>query len=148
MSSTDDTGAAGLDTSGPDASAAAVTGAEATVAPEEVTVVTESDARIRRAPKYSVFIIVGGVLGLIATFIATSLFPVDPLVGFGALLGYFSLYGVTAGVLIGALLALIIDRVTLRRARPATIRLTTVGNPGDVVVEPARDDAAPRPASE
>ena len=129
MSSTDDTGAAP---------------SEATAAPaEEVTVVTESDAQIRRAPKYSVFIAVGGALGAIGTLIATSLFPVDPNVGFGALFGYFALYGVTAGVLLGALLALIIDRVTLRRARPATIRLTTVGNPGDVVEQPARDAAAP-----
>ena len=87
----------------------------------------ESEVRIRRAPKYSAFIIVGGGIGAIITFILTAIFPVDPLVGFGALFGYFALYGVTAGVLVGALLALLLDRIGLRRSRPAT----AVSSPSD-----------------
>ena len=81
----------------------------------------ETEVQIRRAPKYSAFIIVGGGVGAIITFILTAIFPVDPLVGFGALFGYFALYGVTAGALVGALLALLFDRIGLRRARPATV---------------------------
>ena len=104
--------------------------------PDEARITTRDDVSIRRAPKYPAFIIVGAGLGAIVTFILTALFPVDPTVGFGALFGYFALYGITAGALVGALLALLADRISLRRARAATIELTTVGNPAEVVDEP------------
>ena len=104
--------------------------------PDEARITTRDDVSIRRAPKYPAFIIVGAGLGAIVTFILTALFPVDPAVGFGALFGYFALYGVTAGALVGALLALLADRVSMRRAKAASIELTTVGNPAEVVEEP------------
>lgn len=111
----------------------------------------ESEVRIRRAPKYAAFIIVGGGVGAIVTFILTASFPVDPLVGFAALFGYFALFGVTAGVLVGAILALIFDRAGLRRSRPATV-VTTLADDGDpevyVVDEQPAADAAPAGAAE
>ena len=64
--------------------------------------------------------IVGGGLGAVATFILTMAFPVDPSVGFGTLFGYFSLFGIPAGVAVGALVALIADRSSRRRAKSAT----------------------------
>lgn len=89
-------------------------------------VTTESSVRVRRAPKYPAFIIVGGGLGAIAAYIVTSLFPVDPQTGFAATFGYFALYGITAGVVVGAVVAIVLDRVTLGRARTATAEQTTV----------------------
>ncbi len=80
---------------------------------------------VRRAPKIPAFLIVGGGVGAIVTFILTALFPVDPLVGFGALFAYFSLFGVTAGVLLGAILALIVDRRSKLRAQPAEAEFVT-----------------------
>ena len=76
--------------------------------------------RIRRAPKFSVFLIVGAALGIIVALILTSLFPIDPQVGFGATFGYFAIFGVTGGVLIGGIVALIFDRVLSRRTTTAT----------------------------
>jgi gas vesicle protein len=76
--------------------------------------------RVRRAPKFGRFAIIGGAVGAIATFIATALFPADPNVGFWSLFAYFALYGVTAGVALGALLALLLDAILGRRARTAT----------------------------
>ncbi|WP_309620775.1 hypothetical protein [Salinibacterium sp.] len=84
---------------------------------------------VRRAPKISVFLVVGGGVGAIVTFILTSLFPVDPLVGFGPLFAYFALFGVTGGVLLGALLALVIDRRSRKRARPAEAEFVTEKRP-------------------
>jgi hypothetical protein len=76
----------------------------------------QSDVRIRRAPKLPAFLIVGGGLGAVITFILTALFPVDPEVGFFALFGYFALYGVTAGVVVGGLVAIILDRRADKRS--------------------------------
>lgn len=79
---------------------------------------------VRRAPKFPAFMIVGGGIGAIVTFIVTNLFPVDPAVGLLPLFGYFALYGVTAGVVLGALLALILDRVSTRRAKQVEVEVT------------------------
>jgi hypothetical protein len=89
----------------------------------------EAELTIRRAPKIPAFLIVGGGLGAIVTFVLTALFPVDPLVGFAALFGYFALFGVTGGVLLGALVALILDRIATRRARTARVMRETIETP-------------------
>jgi hypothetical protein len=118
----------------------------------------ETEVRIRRAPKYPAFMIVGGGIGAFVTFILTASFPVDPQVGFGALFAYFALYGVTAGVLVGALLALVFDRIGLRRSRPATVVTEPVAEetvmvaddaPAVPAVDPAPDTTSGdgRPAS-
>ena len=81
---------------------------------------------VRRAPKVPVFMILGGALGAIATLVLTSLYPVDPTVGFAASFAYFCLFGIPAGVVLGALVALIIDRVSIRRARSVSVEVTTL----------------------
>lgn len=86
----------------------------------------EAEVTVRRAPKYPVFLILGAVVGLLVTLILTSLYPVDPDVGFGALFGYLSIYGVPAGVLVGALIAIVLDVISTRRARVVRAEQTTV----------------------
>lgn len=80
-------------------------------APERATV------RVRRAPKIPAFMVVGGLIGFLVVLIITPLFPVDPLVGLPALIGYFSLYGITIGVVIGAIIGIVLDRCSQQRAR-------------------------------
>lgn len=82
---------------------------------------TTDGVTVRRAPRIPAFIFVGAVVGVIATLILTSLFPVDPAVGFGALFAYFALYGITGGVVLGAVTGIIIDRVSSRRAKTVKI---------------------------
>jgi hypothetical protein len=77
----------------------------------------KSEVRIRRAPKLPVFLILGAAVGAIATLVLTSLYPADPSVGFAATFGYFLLFGVPAGVVLGAVVGLILDAVSRRRAR-------------------------------
>jgi hypothetical protein len=79
-----------------------------------------TDVTIRRAPKVARFLILGGALGALGTLIATTQFEADPSVGYPALFGYFALYGVPAGVAVGALVALVFDRISIRRAKSAT----------------------------
>jgi hypothetical protein len=60
------------------------------------------------------------------TFILTASFPSDPNVGFGPLFGYFLIYGVPAGVVLGAVVALALDRFSNRRSASVTAEHTTV----------------------
>ena len=82
---------------------------------------SESEVSIRRAPKVGVFLLLGAVLGALVTLILTSLFPADPSVGFLASYAYFCLFGIPAGLLVGALIAVALDVVSTRRARTVTV---------------------------
>jgi len=83
--------------------------------------VSETEVSIRRAPRIGVFLILGAMLGLLVTLIVTSLFPADPNVGFLATFAYFCLYGIPAGIALGALVALVFDAVSRRRAKTVTV---------------------------
>ena len=76
---------------------------------------------IRRAPKLPVFLLLGAIVGAIVTLILTSLFPADPNVGFAASYAYFCLFGVPAGIVLGAIVGLAFDRRSKRRARTVTV---------------------------
>lgn len=91
--------------------------------------VSESEVSIRRAPKVGVFLALGAVLGLVVTLILTSLFEADPNVGFFASFAYFCLFGVPAGLLLGALVAIVLDAISTRRARTVTVARDEVSDP-------------------
>ena len=100
-----------------------------------VDAATRSQVTLRRAPKFPMFLVVGGLVGLIGTFIATASFPADPQVGFGALFGYFLVYGIPAGVTLGALVGLGVDLISRRRARSVQVEHETIHEddaPGEV----------------
>lgn len=100
-----------------------------------------TEVRIRRAPKLSVFLVLGGLLGFLVTLFLTSQFRADPNVGFAATLGYFSLFGIPAGVALGAAVGLILDAVSRRRAKVVTAQREVVGEVPQVEpVETPEDD--------
>ena len=89
----------------------------------------KTEARVRRAPKLGVFLLLGAVVGALVTLVLTSLFPADPSVGFAASFGYFLLFGAPAGAALGAIVGLIIDRVSIARARTVTVDREVVEGP-------------------
>lgn len=91
---------------------------------------TETQVTIRRAPKVPVFLILGGALGAIVTLVLTMLQPADPNVGYPALFGYFLLFGLPAGVLLGAIVAIVLDIVSGRTARTVMAEVTRVDDAG------------------
>ena len=93
---------------------------------EAPVTITQAEVSIRRAPKYATFMILGGAIGAIVTLVLTMTQKADPSVGYAALFGYFLLYGVPAGVALGALVALLIDRRSRKRARLVTVEHTVV----------------------
>ncbi len=84
-------------------------------------------ATVRRAPKFGVFIGAGIVVGVVVAVALTLAFPADPSVGMLPTVGYVSLYGIAAGALLGAIAALIADRVSRKRARVVDVERGSVG---------------------
>ena len=97
-----------------------------TMSDDESVRIVPATVTVRRSPKFGRFIILGAGLGAIVTFIVTNLFEVDPKVGFFSLFAYFALFGVTGGALIGAIVAIVLDRVLSRRAAQVEAEHTIV----------------------
>lgn len=93
---------------------------------EPRTTETTAEVRLRRAPRLPVFLVAGALLGAIVTLMITSLSDADPKVGFAASYGYFCLYGVPAGIALGAVAGLLLDRRSVRRARTVTAGLERI----------------------
>jgi hypothetical protein len=76
---------------------------------------------VRRAPKYVPFLILGGLLGIaVAAFIAYAL-PGDASYDPGSVFGFFMVLCAAGGVILGAIVALILDRLSVRRAQQAVV---------------------------
>lgn len=103
----------------------------------------QTEVKIRRAPKLPVFLAIGAFIGALVTLILTSLFKVDPHVGFAATAGYFLLFGIPAGLVLGAAVGLILDRVSIARARTVTASREVVGE----LPQPAEPPAPRKPRS-
>jgi len=95
-------------------------------------------AMVRRAPRFGAFIGVGVIVGIIVTVAVTTSFPADPSVGMWATVAYMSLYGVTAGAVLGAVAALIADRVSRRRAKPVSVERGRVSGSAEPQTQPAQ----------
>jgi multisubunit Na+/H+ antiporter MnhB subunit len=81
----------------------------------------ETQVRIRRAPKFLVFVVIGAVVGVFVSLVLTASFPISKSVGFGATFGYFAIYGFVGGILIGSIVALIFDRVLAGGAKTVPV---------------------------
>ncbi len=84
--------------------------------------------RVRRAPKISVFLVLGAALGIIVALILTFAFDgsgdTSPNTGLvysqGQVFGFLALICVTVGVVLGAVVALVLDRRSSRHTRDVT----------------------------
>ena len=85
-----------------------------------------TEARLRRAPRLPVFLVLGAVLGVILALVLTAVGNVDPKVGFGATFGYLCLWCIPVGLAVGAIVAIIVDQVSRRRARVVTVERASV----------------------
>lgn len=85
--------------------------------------------RVRRAPKFSVFVAVGAALGIIVALILTFAFNgtdgISPNSGLiytqGQVFGFLALICITVGVALGIVVALILDRRSSRRTREVLV---------------------------
>ena len=90
------------------------------------------DITVRRAPKFVPFMALGGILGIIvAAFVAYGI-PGDESFDTGAVFGFFLVSVAAGGVLLGAIAALILDKLSVRRTRRAVV---------ESIPSPTEDDA-------
>lgn len=117
--------------------------------PEAPASTTRDEVRVRRTPKYPVFIFGGMILGVIVTFIAVSVAPGrnDDDTPFLQAFGYFVLYGLAIGACVGSLVAILIDAVLSRGAKNIEAeRVSTEGVPeADVYEEDAVEEEIVEP---
>ncbi|SDQ61604.1 potassium transporter Trk [Microbacterium sp. cf332] len=94
---------------------------------EEITERVES-ARVRRVPKYSVFLLLGAAVGIILSLALTFGIPdegVSTSTGLeysaGQVFGFVALGAIPIGMAAGGVVALILDRAARRRSREVRI---------------------------
>lgn len=99
------------------------------------------DVTVRRAPKYAPFIAVWAVLGVVLAAVSAYTGPENAEFTRGTVFAFLAVLFGLAGILVGSLLFLLIDRASVKRAK----HVTAVAEPGQ---EDSADSAAdPGPAS-
>ena len=85
--------------------------------------------QVRRAPRYYRFLIFGLLIGGLVTLGVTWMFPEQPDFSRLQVAGLLAIFVLPIGAALGALAALVIDRVSRRRAR--TIEMERIQTHGD-----------------
>lgn len=96
-------------------------------ADDPLETVTRADAVVRRAPKYTNFLLLGALVGLVAAMALTFAFAdwsEDAEYTIGQVFGFLLVGLVPIGIGLFGFVAWIIDRTTLRRARTVPMSLT------------------------
>ncbi|WP_308466348.1 hypothetical protein [Rathayibacter soli] len=83
--------------------------------------ITPERVRIKRTPRYGRFILVAVLVCAAAAFILTYSFPQGQGYDRTSVFGYMLLVAIAVGVVLGALVALLADRITSRRAATVVV---------------------------
>ncbi|TLM83111.1 hypothetical protein [Pseudarthrobacter sp. NamE5] len=76
---------------------------------------------VRRAPKYVPFLILGALVGVGAAAVAAFSVPANPSFDAGAVFGFFTVAFAAAGAILGAVVALVLDRRSIKRQERAVV---------------------------
>ncbi|WP_427135806.1 hypothetical protein [Pseudarthrobacter sp. S9] len=76
---------------------------------------------VRRAPKYVPFLILGGLVGVAVAAVIAYGVPGDAAYDRGSVFGFFMVLCAAGGVILGAVAALLLDRLSVRRAGHAVV---------------------------
>lgn len=88
--------------------------------------VTRETVTVRRSPRYLRFFFLGVILGVIVDLILLVIYPVPEGYSTIQIFGFVLLFTVPAGVVLGLVVALILDRTVGRRTRTAEAEHTRV----------------------
>lgn len=76
---------------------------------------------VRRAPRFVPFLLLGVIAGFIAALLVAYLGPENPSYTREATLGFFTVMFAIPGLGLGALLALLLDWISVRKTRRAVV---------------------------
>ncbi|WP_461172803.1 hypothetical protein M1D93_17805 [Arthrobacter sp. Z1-9] len=79
------------------------------------------DITVRRAPKYVPFLILGALVGIAAAAVVAYGLPETPSFDAGSVFGFFLVLFAAGGAVLGAILALILDRRSVKRQQRAVV---------------------------
>lgn len=103
---------------------------------------TQAAVTVHRSPRYARFMLVGVVVFAILAMILTYAFPDSNEYGRGQVFGFLLLIGAAIGLGLGAIVALIAERVARSRARTLIAdRLATRGTLDDIAGLDAASDS-------
>jgi hypothetical protein len=94
---------------------------------------------VRRAPKYVPFLILGGLVGFAVAAVIAYGRPGNETYDPGTVFGFFMVLCGAGGVILGAITALILDRLSVRRAQRAVV---------EAVPEPGSEAGHPLPGAQ
>jgi hypothetical protein len=94
---------------------------------------------VRRAPKYVPFLILGGLVGFAVAAVIAYGRPGNETYDPGTVFGFFMVLCGAGGVILGAITALILDRLSVRRAQQAVV---------EAVPDPVHEAGQPLPGVE
>ncbi|MFC5931357.1 hypothetical protein [Cryobacterium melibiosiphilum] len=83
--------------------------------PRDETVIGTVTGTLHRAPRYTNFMILGAILGVLSALVLTVIFPENAEFSRAQVFGFLLLAGVAGGVALGSVIALILDKVVGRR---------------------------------
>ena len=76
---------------------------------------------VRRAPRYVPFLILGGLLGIVVAAVIAFALPGDASYDRGSVFGFFIVLCGSAGVVVGGAVALVLDRLSVRKSKNAVV---------------------------
>ena len=102
---------------------------------------------VRRAPRYVPFLILGGIVGVAVAAVVAFAVPGSPSYDAGSVFGFFMILFAAGGALLGAAAALILDRLSVRRAQHAVVE-SVPDTDGETEINPEPgSDGQPSPQS-
>ncbi|KNH15929.1 hypothetical protein ACU18_15505 [Arthrobacter sp. ZBG10] len=87
------------------------------------------EVTVRRAPKYVPFLILGALVGAGAAAVVAYGLPGDQSFDPGAVFGFFMVMFGAGGAILGAVLALVLDRRSVKRQQRATVEAVPDSEP-------------------
>jgi hypothetical protein len=112
------------------------------VGPRDEAVIGTITGTLHRAPRYTNFMILGAILGVLSALILTVIYPENMDFSRAQVFGFLLLAGVAGGVALGSAIALILDKVAGRRSSTVVAdRLGRSASRVDEVPDGATDTA-------
>lgn len=101
---------------------------------------------VRRAPKYVPFLILGGLVGIAVAAVIAYALPASASYDPGTVFGFFMVLCGAGGVILGAIAALALDRLSVKRAQHAVVEAVPETEESRPDAEQPLPETEPRPA--